>query len=158
MVAVTLFFVLVFLPCWASEALLCLVISFFLYLCFRFMPPNTSGLCSFGFAFSTFFIPGPFRASTTWAQFLLLSFGNLVHLFTISTHALHTSPCLNSCSLKQFPNAPSYFLLLVNLELKNNNTEVFIPQNNLIPTCSIWPCRCSSRKLTCRSLVCGKLP
>ena len=119
---IPLYLSLLSIPLWSSEPLFCLVISFFLYLCFLLMPPNTSGLCSFGFAFRTFLIPGPFRASTTWAQFLLLSFGNFVHLFTINTHALHTSPCLTSCNLKQFPNAPSYFLLLVNLELKNNNT------------------------------------
>ena len=88
-----------------------------LFLCFFLIFSNVSGCSRFFFCLILHLIPGPFLASTTWAQCFFVSFGRVLHLLTISTHALQISPHLVSSRRKHFKNAFSYFSLFVYLEL-----------------------------------------
>merc|ERR1711899_684354 len=102
---------------------------FFLFTFFRIFGLLSSSTSSRGLFFTLgfrtigtiiFFVlwPGPARASTTCAQFLLVPGGNCRHLFTIRTQALQMSPVLSSLSSrKQFSNSSSYLSLSVNREL-----------------------------------------
>ena len=103
--------------------------NFFFFIFFRIFGLLSSSTSSIGLFFTLglrttgtiiFFVlwPGPARASTTWAQFLLVPGGNWRHLFTMRTHALQMSPVLSSLSRrKQFSNSSSYLSLSVNREL-----------------------------------------
>ena len=103
--------------------------NFFFFIFLRIFGLLSSSTSSIGLFFTLglritgtiiFFVlwPGPARASTTWAQFLLVPAGSCRHLFTMRTHALQISPVLSSISRrKQFSNSSSYLSLSVKREL-----------------------------------------
>jgi len=103
-------------------------ILFFLF--FRIFS-NFSISSSFFLSLVMCLFPGPFLASTTWAQFFFVSFGKIFHLFTTSTHALQMSPSRASSSRKQFENSLSYFSLSVNLELLDLALQMQQPSTDL---------------------------
>ena len=150
---------------------------FFLFTFFRIFGLLSSSTSSRGLFFTLgfrtigtiiFFVlwPGPARASTTCAQFLLVPGGNCRHLFTIRTQALQMSPVLSSLSSrKQFSNSSSYLSLSVNRELGKRVVNVSCLKPTCLSvclslsenlTCLIWLYRCSSLLLTDRSSACDK--
>ena len=110
--------------------------TFFFFIFFRIFGLLSSSTSSIGLFFTLglrttgtiiFFVlwPGPARASTTWAQFLLVPKGNWRHRFTMRTQALQISPVLSSLARrKQFSNSSSYLSLSVKRELEKKGIVI----------------------------------
>ena len=117
-----------------------LTVSFcFFFLIFSNFSSGSGSTFLLTFLKVTLLPPGPTLESTTWRQSFSVSWGRILHLFTIRTQALQISPCLlwSSLSLKHRVKEFSYLPLSVNLELLDLALQMQHPSPDL-NTLGLW--------------------